>query len=277
MSVVSPVIAKYNARVAKTGSLVCVGLDPEFELVPPHFRITSDLGLFGFNRSIIEKTAPYAAAYKCNTAFYEAFGARGWAELERTAEFLRAHVPDALLICDAKRADIGNTNRGYVQSIFDHLGFDAVTLHPYLGEAALRPFLERADKASIILCRTSNEGGEELQELSVAGEPMWRHVARNVSERWNANGNCMLVVGAQHTAAMQAIREFAPDMPLLVPGVGAQGGEAAAVVRAGLASDGAGLIINSSRGILFSEDPARAARELRDEIAGAREAQLVAR
>ena len=148
---VSPVIAKYNARVAATGSMVCVGLDPEAARIPEHFRITSELGLFGFNRYVIEQTAPYAAAYKCNTAFYEAFGSRGWAELERTTEFLREHVPDALLICDAKRADIGNTNRGYVQGIFDAMGFDAITLHPYLGETGTAcPFLERADKASII-------------------------------------------------------------------------------------------------------------------------------
>ncbi len=274
MSAVSPVIAKYNARVAATGSMVCVGLDPEAARIPEHFRITSELGLFGFNRYVIEQTAPYAAAYKCNTAFYEAFGSRGWAELERTTEFLREHVPDALLICDAKRADIGNTNRGYVQGIFDAMGFDAITLHPYLGERALQPFLERADKASIILCRTSNDGGDELQELAHDGSPLWLSVARNVTERWNANGNCMLVVGAQHTHAMKAIREFAPQIPLLVPGVGAQGGEAAAVVRAGLSPDGSGLIINSSRGILFSGDPERAARELRDETAGAREATL---
>ncbi len=277
MSLVSPVVAKYNARVAQTGSLVCVGLDPEAERIPPQFRAGDRPGLFRFNRYIIEQTAPYAAAFKCNTAFYEAFGARGWAELEETAEFLRSHVPEALLICDAKRADIGNTNRGYVQSVFDHLGFDAITLHPYLGQAALQPFLGRTDKASIVLCRTSNDGGEELQGLAVEGQPLWRAVAHHVCTRWNANGNCMLVVGAAHTGAMQEVRSFAPDMPLLVPGVGAQGGEAAAVVRAGLGSEGAGLMINSSRAILFSADPARAARTLRDEIAEAREKTLAAR
>lgn len=267
--------AKPNGRVTQAGSMLCVGLDPDLHTLPEQFR-TDAAPLFAFNRWLIEETAPYAASFKCNSAFYEAHGARGWEQLQQTAEFLRSTVPAAFTVCDAKRADIGNTNRGYVESVFDQLGFDAITLHPYVGRHALAPFLDRADKVSIVLCRTSNEGGDELQELPVEGKPLWRVVAERVASEWNTQGNCMLVVGAQHTAVMEAIRAFAPEMPLLVPGVGAQGGYAADVVRAGLSPDGGGLLINVSRGIAGSHDPAGAARRLVEEIEQAREAALAA-
>jgi len=272
---VSAAIDKLNRSIAGTDSLLCVGLDPDLLTIPRRFRGEA-MPLFAFNRWLIEETAPYAASYKWNSAFYEAHGDRGWEQLQRTAEFLRVNLPGTFTICDAKRADIGNTTRGYVQSVFDQLGFDAITLHPYLGQRALQPFLDREDKASIVLCRTSNEGGEELQELRVDCKPLWRVVAERVVHTWNAKGNCMLVVGAQHTEVMQAIRGFAPEMPLLVPGVGAQGGSAADVVRAGLSARGGGLLINVSRGIAASHDPAAAARQLVEETARAREATLAA-
>jgi orotidine-5'-phosphate decarboxylase len=273
---VSAAIDKLNRRIARTQSMLCVGLDPDVRTLPERFR-SEAAPLFAFNRWLIEETADYAASFKCNSAFYEAHGAQGWEQLQQTAEFVREAVPDAFTICDAKRADIGNTNRGYVQSVFDELGFDAITLHPYLGREALRPFLDRADKASIVLCRTSNEGGEELQELAIEGKPLWRVVAERVAAEWNAEGNCMLVVGAQHAHVMQAIRTFSPEIPLLVPGVGAQGGYAADVVRAGLSPEGRGLLINVSRGIAASSDPEAAARKLAEEIEEAREAMLAAR
>ena len=272
----SAAVERLNASIARTGSLLCVGLDPDLQTTPMRFQSES-APLFAINRWLIEETAPYAASFKCNSAFYEAYGAHGWEQLQQTAEFLRKTVPGAFTICDAKRADIGNTNRGYVQSVFDQIGFDAITLHPYLGRYALAPFLERSDKASIVLCRTSNEGGEELQELLVNGKPLWRVVAERVASEWNAQGNCMLVVGAQHTQVMQSIRGFAPEMPLLVPGVGAQGGYAADVVRAGLSPTGRGVLINVSRGIAGSSDPAQAARKLVAEMEQAREAMLAAR
>ena len=266
----SEILAKYNARVAKANSMVCVGLDPDMASLPERFR-NGSTPQFSFNRWVIEQTCEFASTYKLNSAFYEARGAMGWEEMRRTVEFVREHCPGVVTICDAKRADIGNTNRGYVTAVFDEMGFDAVTLHPYLGREALAPFLEREDKMSIVLCRTSNAGAGELQDLFVAGRPLWQHVAELVSKHWNAKGNCALVVGATYPAEMRVVRETAPGMTLLVPGVGAQGGDVAAVVDAGLDADGRGLMISSSRGILFADDPGVAARALRDEINAARE------
>jgi orotidine-5'-phosphate decarboxylase len=270
------ILDKYNRRVDAVGSLVCVGLDSEVEKIPARFS-RDEFPQFAFNRWIIDQTAEYAAAMKPNTAFYEARGARGWDELRMTVEYLRVHYPDIVTICDAKRADIGNTNRGYVTSIFDDMGFDAVTLHPYLGREALAPFLERADKACIILCRTSNPGAGEFQDLNVEGRPLWQVAAERVDREWNSNGNCMLVVGATYPEEMRMIRSLALGITFLVPGVGAQGGSVGEVVASGLDANGRGLIISSSRGIIFNEDPAGAARELRDEINTAREAVYAAR
>lgn len=263
------ILDKYNRRVDAIDSLVCVGLDSEVEKIPAKFS-NDEFPQFAFNRWIIDQTAEYTAAIKPNMAFYEARGARGWAELRMTMEYLRAHHPEIVTICDAKRADIGNTNRGYVAAIFDEMGFDAVTLHPYLGREALAPFLERADKACIILCRTSNPGAGEFQDLDVDGRPLWQAVAEKVDHDWNSNGNCMLVVGATYPGEMRIIRSIAPGVTFLVPGVGAQGGDVASVVAAGLDTNGRGLMISSSRGIIFSDDPTVAARELRDEINAAR-------
>ncbi len=267
----SEAIDKFERRTDAVGSLVCVGLDPEFERIPKPFK-GEKFPLFAFNRWIVEQTHSFVASYKPNMAFYEARGTQGLRELELTVEYLRSEHPDIFTICDAKRADIGNTNRGYVASIFDGMGFDAVTLHPYLGREALAPFLERTDKVSIVLCRTSNPGAGELQDLECNGRPLWETVATRVNVDWNAAGNCMLVVGATYPEEMRWIRSVAPEMSFLVPGVGAQGGDVAAVVAAGLDARGKGLLISSSRGILFSDDPARAARDLRDEINVAREA-----
>jgi orotidine-5'-phosphate decarboxylase len=262
---------KFERRADAVGSLVCVGLDPEFERIPARLQ-GEEWPLFAFNRWIIEQTHAYAAAYKLNMAFYEARGTQGLRELELTVEYLRREHPEIFTICDAKRGDIGNTNRGYVASIFDAMGFDSVTLHPYLGREALEPFLERTDKGCIVLCRTSNSGAGELQDLECEGRPLWETVAAHVSAEWNAAGNCMLVVGATYPEEMRKIRAIAPEVPFLVPGVGAQGGDVAAVVAAGLDARGMGLLIASSRAIIFSEDPARAAKDLRDEINAAREA-----
>jgi orotidine-5'-phosphate decarboxylase len=267
---------KFDRRMDAVGSLLCVGLDPELDRIPARFRGEED-PLFAFNRWIIEQTHPYAAAYKPNMAFYEARGAQGLKELDMTMEYLRSEHPEIPTICDAKRGDIGNSNRGYAVSIFDAMGFDAVTLHPYLGKEALAPFLERRDKVCIVLCRTSNPGAGEFQDLESGGRPLWETVALRVSAEWNAAGNCMLVVGATCPDEMKRIRAIAPEIPFLVPGVGAQGGDVAAVVSAGLNAQGKGLLINSSRAILFSEIPAVSARDLRDEINAARKAAHAAR
>jgi orotidine-5'-phosphate decarboxylase len=270
------VLAKVDARSRAVNSLLCVGLDPELEKIPEHFR-SAKFPLFEFNRWLIDQTYVYAVAYKPNMAFFEARGETGLKELELTIEYLRNMHPEIVTICDAKRGDIGSTNRGYVSSIFDAMGFDSVTLHPYLGREALQPFLERKDKACIVLCRTSNPGAGEFQDLEFGGDPLWALVAEKVSNQWNENENCMLVVGATYPIEMERIRKIAPDLPFLVPGVGAQGGDVAAVVRAGLDARGGGLLISSSRGVMYASSPADAAESLRDEINVAREAVYAAR
>ena len=258
-------IAKYDRRAAAVESLLCVGLDSAIERLPERFR-AGDNPQFAFNQWIIEQTHPYVSAYKPNIAFYEARGDQGLRDLKLTLDYLHQHHPDILTICDAKRADIGSTNAGYVTAILDWLGFDAVTLHPYLGKEALQPFLERRDKGCIVLCRTSNPGAGELQDLLVGGKPLWQIVAETVSRDWNDNGNCMLVVGATYPDELRQIRALVGDLPLLVPGIGAQGGSVAAAVKAGVNSVQRGMIINAARSVIFAEDPAAEARALRDEI-----------
>ena len=268
------VIDKYNRRAKKINSLLCVGLDSDFNKIPKRF-LKKKFPQFEFNKWIIGETHNFAAAIKCNSAFYEARGDKGMVELKKTTEYLRKNYPDIFLIGDCKRADIGNTNQGYVDSFFDYFGFDAVTLHPYLGKEALLPFLDRKDKGSIILCRTSNSGAREFQDLIVQNvqhrmlhkaKPLWQIVAERVSKNWNKNNNCMLVVGATGPKEMKILRALVGDMIFLVPGIGAQGGDLKAVLKVGLNSAGLGLIINSSRGIIFSDNPKIEAKKLRDEI-----------
>ena len=265
-------IEKYNQRAKKINSLLCVGLDSDFEKIPGKFK-ELEYPQFEFNKWIIGETNEYAASFKLNSAFYEARGDQGIKELKMTMDYLAENNPDIFTILDAKRADIGNTNNGYVSYAFDWLGFDAITLHPYLGEEALSPFLERSDKGLIILCRTSNLGASEFQDLVVeglpageAGKPIWQIVAERVSEVWNKNHNCMLVVGATYLEEMKKIRGIAGDMTFLVPGIGAQGGDLESVIKAGLNSEGLGLIIHSARGIIFSESPKEEAKKLCGEI-----------
>ena len=248
------IIDKYNQRAEKIDSLLCVGLDADFAKIPKRF-LDMEFPQFEFNKWVIEETHEYTVAYKPNSAFYEARGDKGIRELKMTMDYLREKHPDIFTILDAKRADIGNTNNGYVSAIFNWLGFDAVTLHPYLGKEALQPFLDRTDKVCIILCRTSNPGAGEFQDLKIGGISLWQVVAESVCKDWNKNKNCMLVVGATYPEEMKKIRALAGDMTFLVPGIGAQGGDLKEVLSAGLASDGLGLIINSSRGIIFSKNP----------------------
>ena len=259
-------ILKYRQRAEAVNSLVCVGLDSDPAKIPPRFGDD----VVAFNQWIIEVTHPFACAYKPNIAFYEARGADGWRDLQQTVDYLRVNHPDILIICDAKRSDNSTSNAGYVTAIFDQLGCDAVTLHPYMGLQSLAPFLQRVDKGCIILCRTSNPGDDELQNLLVDDKPLWRIVAEKVRDEWNANGNCMLVVGATHPQELAQVRQIVGDMPLLVPGVGAQGGDVHNAVRAGIGSHGGGLIINASRSIIYADDPAAAAKQLRDAINTAR-------
>ena len=247
-------IDKFDARASAINSLVCVGLDSDLDRLPSSFRSCESPQL-AFNRAIIDATAEFGAAFKFNMAFYEAEGADGWRQLAESLDYLRGRHPDILMICDAKRADIGNTSAAYARAIFSELGFDAVTLNPYLGRDALQPFLDQKDKGCIILCRTSNPGSADIQNLNVGALPLWQLVAEKVGREWNENGNCMMVASGTNPVELATIRAIAGDMTLLVPGIGAQGGEVEAVVRAGLNSAGRGLIINSSRGIIFADRP----------------------
>lgn len=256
---------KFIQRVKKNNSLLCVGLDSNIEKIPQQFLKTKT-PQFNFNKWIIKQTHPYVAAYKPNLAFYEARGEQGWRELRLTMQYLQEQHPDIFTIADAKRADIGSTNHGYVEAIFDQLQFDAITLHPYLGQEALQPFLERKDKISIILCKTSNPGSGEFQDLKIKQQTLWEYMAREVSQKWNTHQNCMLVVGATYPKQLAKVRQIVGEMTLLIPGIGAQGGDLRAVMQVGLNSNKNGLIINSSRGIIFAENPGQAAQKLKIEI-----------
>jgi len=248
------------------GKFVCVGLDSDYQKIPESLkRLGVEEAIVKFNQAIINETGGIVCAYKPNIAFYEAYGNEGFSALQRTIRYIH-RTCDVPVILDAKRADIGNTNEGYVREIFDLLDADAVTVHPYLGKEAIMPFLGRKDKGIFTLCLTSNPGAHEFQKLPVDGtgiiEPLYQYVARRVANDWNKNGNCGLVVGATYPEELQRVRMIVGDMPILIPGVGAQGGDVAKTVAAGKDSEGGGMIINSSRGIIFAssgDDFAKAA------------------
>lgn len=242
-----------------------MGLDSDIRKIPRKFRKSSH-PQFEFNKYIIEQTNEFTSAYKLNTAFYEARGSAGIDELQRTMEYLRKNYPEIYTIGDAKRADIGNTNTGSIAFLFDLMRFDAITLNPYLGKEALEPFLSRSEKVNIILCRTSNPGSGEFQELMVGNKPLWRIVAEKVVYEWNKRNNCMLVVGGTYPEELKIIRGIAGAMTFLVPGIGKQGGDLQKVIKNGLNDQGEGLIINSGRDIIFSDNPSVKAKQLRDDI-----------
>jgi orotidine-5'-phosphate decarboxylase len=253
---------KLDTIVQKNNSLLCIGLDSDLTKLPPTIKSQQN-PLFEFNKAIINATHDLVCAYKPNSAFYEAEGDRGVLQLKMTCDYLRKNYPQIPIILDAKRGDIGSTNEGYVKFIFDYLGADAVTLHPYLGSEALKPFLSRIEKGSIILCRTSNPGADEFQNIITNGEPLYKLIAQKITKEWNKNGNCLLVIGATYPEELAEVRKIAPDMIFLVPGIGAQGGDIEKTVKAGLNSQKSGMIINSSRGIIFAgngEDFAQKAR-----------------
>ncbi len=262
-------------RWTDSDSLVCVGLDPEPERFPLRLAADPD-AVFAFCRDIVDATAPYACSFKPQIAHFAALGAED--ALARLIAHIHATHPDVPVILDSKRGDIGSTARHYATEAFDRYGADAVTANPYLGRDSLQPFLDRADRGVVVLCRTSNPGAGDLQDLLVqdatgVARPLYQHVAEKVAREWNANSNCALVVGATWPAQLREVRSIVGDMPLLVPGVGAQGGDVEAVVTNAKTADGSGLVVSSSRAILyasngddFAEAAADAARSLRDEI-----------
>ncbi|OHA89646.1 MAG: orotidine 5'-phosphate decarboxylase [Candidatus Zambryskibacteria bacterium RIFCSPHIGHO2_01_FULL_44_22b] len=242
---------------------VCVGLDSEMSRIPKHIQDkhgvsmnrSPDLTIPSFNRQIVEATHDLVCAYKPNSAFYEAHGTNGWIALEQTVRYIHDIAPDVPVILDAKHADIGNTNNSYVEMAFGYLRVDAITVHPYLGAEALQPFLARADKGVFVLCRTSNPGAGEFQDIQIQNQFLYQIVAEHVSQKWNGNSNCGLVVGATYPNEIRDVRRLVGGMPLLIPGVGAQGGDLERTVRAGKDSCRTGMIIKSSRGIIFADDP----------------------
>lgn len=260
-------IEKLTGAIRKNNSLVCVGLDPDPEKMPDRIKVGD------FNREIIDATSDLVCAYKLNFAFYEAMGHEGTDALKRSVE----HIPGGILtIGDAKRGDIGNTARAYANAIFSILGFDATTVNPYLGFDSIEPFLQYKEKGIFILCRTSNAGARDFQSLlcktDAGNKPLYEIVALKARE-WNTGGNIGLVVGATYPEELKQIRQLLPDMPLLIPGIGAQGGDLAQVVRYGLDAKKEGAIINSSRQIIyasrgkdFAEAARKAAQSLKDEI-----------
>ncbi len=279
---------------------VCVGLDSDMDKIHdlhPDLPGTTILGSEyvntpqgAFNRAIVDVTKDLVCAYKPNIAFYEAAGPEGWAALASTIEYIHQEAPGVPVILDAKRADIGNTNMGYVTAAFDELGADAITVHPYLGQEALKPFLDRGDKGIIVLCRTSNPGAGEFQDVVVSlsrqggkdlglppqpsalgphAMPLYELVAHRVAKEWNGNGNCAVVVGATYPEELADVREIVGDMPILIPGIGAQGGDLEATIRNGRNSQGQGMIVNNSRGIIFSEDARVATQTMHDAITAA--------
>ncbi|OHA92094.1 MAG: orotidine 5'-phosphate decarboxylase [Candidatus Zambryskibacteria bacterium RIFCSPLOWO2_02_FULL_51_21] len=258
------------------GKFVCVGLDSDFEKIPGA-RVGGVMRtILGFNRQIIEATHDLVCAYKPNIAFYEAYGEAGWLALRETIVYARKVAPEVPVILDAKRADIGNTNQGYVKNIFGFLDVDAVTVNPYLGGGSLKPFLDQKNKGVIVLCRTSNPSAGEFQNLRVSvpsafenGDrslPFYQYVAERVRYHWNEHGNCGLVVGATAPKELAEIRRIVGDMPILIPGIGTQGGDIVQTVAAGKDSRDKGMIINSSSKIIFSENPRAETQKLHSAV-----------
>lgn len=254
-------IQKLRTAWKSNNSLLCVGLDPDLPRFPESLK-THPQALFEFNRAIIDATRDLVCAFKPQIAYFAALSAED--ALQQTIEYIHDHYPHIPVILDAKRGDIGSTATQYAKEAFERYKADAVTLNPYLGQDSAAPFLEYADKGCIFLCRTSNPGAADFQDLMVDGKPVYEQVATTIAEKWNDNSNCMLVVGATWPEQLQKIRSLIGDMPLLVPGVGAQGGDVQAMVKAGQTPEGDGLVINSSRAVLYASSGDDFAEKARD-------------
>ncbi len=259
---------------ARNDSLVCVGLDPEIERLPASIAAEPS-PIFQFNKAIIDATADLVCAYKPQFAHYAVYEAED--QLERTIEYIHRVYPGIPVILDSKRGDVGNTAERYALEAFERYAADAVTVNPYLGGDSLEPFLKYENKGVVILCRTSNPGARDVQDLQVGSRRLYHVIAELIAQRWNTRGNCMMVVGATYPRELAEIREIAGEVPFLVPGVGAQGGDVAQAVQNGRTPSGTGLVISSSRAILYASpgpDFTTAAREatatLRDQINASR-------
>lgn len=255
-------------NIVKKRSFLCVGLDSEIEKIPS-FLLKGKDPIFEFNKRIIQATSEFAVAYKPNVAFYECYGAKGWTSLELTVRYIKDNYPDIFVIADAKRGDIGNTSKMYAKTFLENMPFDAITVAPYMGEDSVMPFLSYSEKWVILLALTSNKGADNFQYHNEDGIKLYERVL-SISQKWGTTNNLMYVVGATRAEMLKDIRQLVPDHFLLVPGVGAQGGSLAEVAKYGLNSK-CGLLVNSSRGIIFADNT-----ENFDKVAGekAKEMQI---
>lgn len=237
------------SHIRQKKSFLCVGLDPDIDKIPPHLHHEED-PIFSFNKAIIDATHPFCVAYKPNTAFYEAYGLQGWQSLERTMHYLNTHYPQMFTIADAKRGDIGNTSTRYAKAFFETLHFDAITIAPYMGRDSVEPFLAFKEKYAVLLALTSNPGAFDFQTKQIGDQELYKEVLET-SKTYTNSENLMYVVGATQASCFKAIRHILPNQFLLVPGVGAQGGSLQDVCRYGMTQN-VGLLVNSSRGILYA-------------------------
>jgi len=238
-------------NIVKKRSFLCVGLDSEIERIPS-FLLTANDPMFEFNKRIIDATHEYAVAYKPNVAFYECYGAKGWISLEATVKYIKENYPEIFVIADAKRGDIGNTSKMYAKAFLENMPFDAITVAPYMGEDSVTPFLSYNEKWVVLLALTSNKGADNFQYHNEDGIKLFERVL-SISQKWGTINNLMYVVGATRAEMLKSIRKLVPDHFLLVPGVGAQGGSLEEVAKYGLNSK-CGLLVNSSRGIIFADN-----------------------
>ncbi len=254
-------IDKLHTAWDHNNSLLCVGLDPNWAKIPAHLKNHPE-PVFEFCKQIVDATHDLVCAYKPQIAYFAALSAED--QLLKTCNYIRETYPELPIILDSKRGDIGSTAAMYAEEAYLRYQADAVTINPYMGQDSAQPFLDYADKGVVLLCRTSNAGAADIQDLEVAGVPIYEKVAGMINDHWNANNNCCIVVGATWPEQMKRLREITGDMPFLVPGVGAQGGDVKALVEAGKTADGKGLIINSSRAVLYASDDVNFAQAARD-------------
>ena len=244
-------------------TFLCVGLDTDVDKIPEHLFDVTDDPVFEFNKQIIDATADFCVAYKLNLAFYESIGLEGWDALERTVDYIRSSYPDQFIIADAKRGDIGNTSAMYARTYFGNMDFDAVTVAPYMGQDSVAPFLTYENKWTILLALTSNKGAFDFQYMEENGEKLFEKVLKT-SKEWGSDENMMYVVGATKAEMLTEIRKIIPNHFLLVPGVGAQGGSLQEVVKYGK-NDECGLLVNSSRQIIYASSDVDFAEKAREE------------
>lgn len=255
-------ITKLQSAWELNNTLLCVGLDPNWEKIPAHLKNRPD-PVYEFCKAIIDSTHDLVCAYKPQIAYFAGLAAED--QLQKVCDYIREAYPEIPIILDSKRGDIGSTAAMYAREAYQRFQADAVTINPYMGQDSAQPFLDYTDKGAVLLCRTSNPGAGDIQDLEVDGSPLYEKVASMITSKWNTAGNCCIVVGATWPEQMQRLRTITGDMPFLVPGVGAQGGDVKSLVEAGQTADGTGLMINSSRAVLYAsdgEDFAEAARKV---------------